>query len=218
MGQLLVEKMFWETGYEGFPFMVFILAIIGLWKSDNKFLKVWFLFNIITTMLLWRFFFYSLFSVPIIAASGLAFLKRGTGSYGTILKALVMLYVIMAGFLFTLEFTTSYPIPKQTRAFEWIRENTPENATILSDWTYGHWISGMAYRRNFMDGYAEYAPEADQRMEALQDFFDNCTIPEGYGITHIYMEEWIITQLHAECIYDNFDAVFNESEIFVFEI
>jgi len=217
MGSLLIPNFFWETGYEGFAIAAYALLVIGLLFVKDRFMRAWLLLALIASLALWRLFLYMIFPVSIIAAAGLGKVMARDG-WRKMLGALAVAYIIIAGSLFIYEFASGYPIAKQVKAFEWIRDNTAKDAVILSDWTHGHWIAGIAMRKNFMDGYAEYAPNASARLEAMYRFFSDCTVPQGYGITHIYAEKWMIDQRSTQCIFGKFRMVYNESEIFVFEV
>ena len=125
----------------------------------------------------------------------------------------VYLIIFIPGTVST--YASWWPTKEQTDAFLWIKQNTPENSTVLTDWTLGHWVTGIAQRKNFMDGYAEYAPEVDQRLEELLEFYKTCKVPEGYGIDYILMEKWFIESKNITCIY-RFPVLYNKSDILIF--
>jgi asparagine N-glycosylation enzyme membrane subunit Stt3 len=78
-------------------------------------------------------------------------------------KAFLVAYLvaIMATQLNALVF--AMPYPQDTAAMLWLRQNSPAGTTVLTQWYYGHWVTGIAGRKNVMDAYAEYAPDIDAR-------------------------------------------------------
>lgn len=223
MEQFSLDKYVWETGFKGLPLILYALAAIGFICSRDagrkgRFLRIWFLFALFIPVLFWRLFLYLLFPTIILASLGLQAVCDRTPRFRQLIPLSIMIYLAIAGGLFSLEFAADYPKQEQSDAMLWIRENVPEDAVVLSDWMYGHWVAGIGLRRNFMDGFAEYAPDVNERTDGLVQFYSDCTIPGGYNISHIYVEDWLIENNRIDCIFEDFDMVYNKSYIYVFEV
>ncbi|NWG09232.1 MAG: hypothetical protein HXX80_02800 [Nitrososphaerales archaeon] len=50
-----------------------------------------------------------------------------------------------------LQYDTGYPVMDWIEALTWIRENTPEDAIIITWWDYGYWITVMGNRTTLAD-------------------------------------------------------------------
>lgn len=214
----------WETShfwngptYDNLALGVLMLSLFGLWKSGNPFLRKWFLISFVLALVSTRLLMYLVFPAAMLAVTGIYMLAAKYKKYGRFLFLGFLAYSIIIGSMAAYSFGTSWPAKSQTEALLWIKGNTPENATVLSDWAHGHWITGIAYRKSFVDGYAEYAPQADQRMAGLKLFYQNCTVPEGYGIRYAYLEDWFIRQQNITCL-DQFEKVYDKNQIYVYRL
>ncbi len=214
-----LENYIWEINNRGaLSSAIAILSIIGFFAARSKFLRFWILFIFLATLVFERFFIYLPFVAAIIVVEGLTYLnKRINKKYFVILLIILVVYTLTFGVHRILFFANDYPIQQQTEAFLWIKNNTPENATILTDWMWGHWIPGIAERRNFIDGYAEYAPNVNKRLEELYTFYSNCTVPKNYGIQYVYMEDWFAERRNMTCL-SGFSVVFDKHDIKVYKV
>lgn len=71
----------------------------------------------------------------------------------------IFIFVLFSSVIATANASTSMldplsiDVPQQWyRAMNWIRENTEENAVIISWWDYGYWIQAIGLRRTVVDG------------------------------------------------------------------
>ena len=117
---------------------------------------------------------------------------------------------------------------------QWISNNTPPDAVILSEWSKGHWITSIAGRRNVMDFFAEYVDNADEVWWDTRIIFhgDNVTKTMGliskYNVTHVIidapMRQWELWGwqtyglLAAINETDNFRLVHNNTYAQVYEV
>lgn len=216
MEQFSLSNYLWETSLKGLPILIYILAIPGLYYTRDNFLRTWFIFCLLIPLLYWRLFIYLLFPAALVASVGITALYRRKTRYPDYRKILAVLfsaYLIIAGGSFVLDFASNYPKEVQIRALLWIKDNTPQDAMVLSDWPSGHWVCGISYRKCFMDGYAEYAPDVDQRLEQLNQFFRDCTVPEG--VDYIFLEQWLIDKYGMDCL-SGLETVYQDSGMYVF--
>lgn len=206
------EAVFWELGYGKITILLYALAVLGILFTKGYALKIFFLASAILPLTAERFTIYMIFPAVLLAA------KLFTNNRKKMVKPLLvacMLYMAISTVMYINASATSWPSRSQIDAMKWIRDNTPENGTVLSDWSEGHWISGIAYRKNYMDGYAEYAPDVNAKLSKLHEFYNSCDPPEG--IQYAIFEEWFIEQSISKCIY-NYPIVYNNSGIYVFEL
>ena len=81
------------------------------------------------------------------------------------------------------------------------------------------WFLAVTHiNKNFMDGYAEYAPDVDNKMTAFKQFFSDCSLPGKYNVSYIYLEGWQIRTKETDCVFSDFDVVYNESDVYVFKV
>jgi asparagine N-glycosylation enzyme membrane subunit Stt3 len=209
----------WETGnnYDNVALLVLVISFAGFYLSRNRFLRKWFMLSIILAIVSTRLLMYLVFPAAILAAAGLYQVSKKSKKYGKFLLLVFLVYSVIIGSWMAVSFGTSWPTKSETQALLWIKNNTPDNVTVLSDWAHGHWITGIAYRRSFIDGYAEYAPQADKRVSELKEFYRNCTVPQGYAIEYAYLEDWFLKSENITCIW-NFQKVYDRDQIYVFKL
>ena len=74
----------------------------------------------------------------------------------------------------------------------WIKENTPENSTIVSAYTEGHLITSIAGRKNFIDQNFLLIKDINQRFEAHEIIYtskfstNSIRVLTKYDINYIY--------------------------------
>lgn len=99
--------------------------------------------------------------------------------------ALVLL-IISSGFLFS-GIARSEMTDDDARALEWIRNNTPENSTIMSTWQVsGPWIPYVAERKNVLGAFHESVPDWRERKENIHGFFSG-TAQAEYNATYAFI-------------------------------
>ena len=207
-----------ETGgnYDNVALITLLLSFAGLFSVKEKFYRKWFVLCITLALFTNRLLLYMVFPSAILASLVVAGMKKRLKGLAV---PLFLIYVVAVGMVSAAQFGGFYPLKQEYKAMLWLKENTPDNATVFSHWGHGHWITGIAYRKSFMDGYAEYPPgDIQKRVTGYEEFFRSCRVPEGYGITHVFLEEWIIRENRMECIDSLGKPVYNESGIVVFKV
>lgn len=212
------ENFLWELGKGYFTLPLLALSAVGLLYSRNNFMRFWFIFGIALALTAERMFFYMLFPAAFTAVFGLVKVRSSVSrNFCRMLVVFLVVYMAWFGFSRAVALAQDYPVRQQIDAFHWLRDNTPPGAVVLSDWQWGHWISGIAGRKNFVDGYAEYAPDVNTRILELHDFYSTCRVPEGYGISYIYMEDWFAERYGISCL-SGLDAVYDNAGIKVYKV
>ena len=213
-----IENFLWELGKGYFTLPLLALSLIGLAYSRNRFFRTWFILCLVLAIAAERFFFYLLIPVGFMSIFGIQKLKSvmRPALYVAVVAAFVV-YSSYFGMSRSFALAQDYPVQQQIDALHWIRDNTPQDSVVLSDWQWGHWIAGISGRKNFVDGYAEYAPQVNKRIAELNEFYKTCSVPEGYGITHIYMEDWFAERYGISCL-GSFSVVYDNAGIKVYRI
>lgn len=214
-----VANYFWEIENKGFlNFAIGAVALVGIFATKDKFLRFWLGFSFIMTLMFERLFVYFPLPVAIFAVLGLKYLgERVQKRHFLVLLIIIIAYTLFFGANRVLYFAQDYPVKEHYEAFTWIKENTAQDAVILSDWQWGHWINGLAERKNFVDGYAEYAPDVNKRILEMRQFFKDCSVPKGYGIQYVYMEDWFAERGGITCL-SSFELVYDKYSLKVYKV
>ncbi len=114
---------------------------------------------------------------------------------GNSLKILVLIYLILIIITPGIKMITSPPTPQQYEAMEWINNNTPKNATIMSYWWEGHYITSIAERKNVMDAYLEFAPKVDERYNDIKKAMSTCKANETIRIMDKYNSSYLLYKI-----------------------
>jgi asparagine N-glycosylation enzyme membrane subunit Stt3 len=215
-----IGNYFYEISAKGYlTLFLGALAVIGFVKSKSNFLRFWLIFTFIITLAAERFFIYLAFPAALLAASALVWMSGKTkrkNLFAVIIVALLA-YSAFFGAVKVWNFAGEYPSREQYEAFTWIKNNTPENAMVFSDWQWGHWVTGIANRKSFIDGYAEYAPNATERVAKMENFYKTCEVPAGYNITYVYMEKWFADARNMTCL-SKFELVYDKNWLEIYKV
>jgi asparagine N-glycosylation enzyme membrane subunit Stt3 len=218
-----INNFFFELNMDAYiTFPIAILAAIGVpiickKYRKNVFFVFWLLFALISAIAAERFLIYLAVTVAFLAAYAIIYLESRLSKrfFLAVIIAVLVYSSIFAASKITY-FANSYPTKEQYNAMLWIKENTSENSTVLSDWVWGHWITDIAERKTFVDGYAEYAPDVNKRFALLSKFYSECAVPEGYNIGYIYMEDWFADKMNITCL-DRFPLLYDKDSIKIYK-
>jgi len=145
-----------------------VIAVRGVWKGQNGLLLFsasWFLLFLILGFFSRRTILFAAPAASIISAIGLAYvwgwMKSGQmtavkkAGVGILLVALILVSLVQAAALGLGSLTAA---DREWRnALGYMKEETPENAVIMSQWGWGYWILDVGERRPFVDnGYYGY--------------------------------------------------------------
>ncbi|MBI2580118.1 MAG: hypothetical protein HYW27_04420 [Candidatus Aenigmarchaeota archaeon] len=104
-------------------------------------------------------------------------------------------------------------------ALTWIKENTPKDSVILAQFLEGHWVSGIAERKNIADPNLIGAPAAE-RLEDILSAYRNQSQKEilsRYSVSYILYTERA-PQVGARPEYFPYKEVFRSGNVRVFEV
>lgn len=204
-----------------------VLALIGFIfaRSDRNinYIRLWLIFMFALSLVFERFLIYMPVPLSIMAVIGISVIYNRVPKKVFYIIIIAILIWSAAGAAIKIgQMTNEYPIAAEYKAFLWIKNNTPQNATVVSDWDYGHWVSGIADRKNFMDGYAEYAPQVNEHHAEYQSLVNNFTVPAllvNETSIYLYAEAWSLEKYHNIADYTSrFSLVYSDSGILVMKL
>jgi asparagine N-glycosylation enzyme membrane subunit Stt3 len=163
----------WDLIY-GFQFFL-VLIVAGLYsawkrKDDASILFLgWFISFFVLSLFAWRFLLYAVPATSIIAGLGLNHIwewrlrgeYRLTKTVGVIILLVLLILFSSLGVASQNNQSTMTIDENWQNALSYIKDdnNTPPNAVIMSQWSYGYWILDVGQRTPFIDnGYYGYDP------------------------------------------------------------
>lgn len=179
-GRLSGPQAFGASEEQGLSFrdvigFQFFLVPIGLglylaWKQRNDtvvFFAGWFVSFLILSLLVYRVIILAVPAACVVSGVGLASLWGTMASRDSrdlwkqlgILVILILLVLISSASAASLNRNNYILTPDKDwqEALVYLRANTPEDAVIMSQWSYGYWILDVAQREPFIDnGYYGY--------------------------------------------------------------
>jgi asparagine N-glycosylation enzyme membrane subunit Stt3 len=141
------------------------LGLYSAWKRKDDasiLFSGWFVVFGIMSLFAWRYLLYAIPAMCIIAGLGLGYLwewrRRGNFPLTRTLVVAVLLILILAASFRQAALLNAQaeatPDQDWQQALTYLRESTPPNAIIMSQWSPGYWILDLGQRRPFVDnGY-----------------------------------------------------------------
>jgi hypothetical protein len=161
----------WDLfGYQLF-LIPMVLGIYIAWKKRSNgaiFFACWFLSLVVLSLFARRVLFHAIPAACLLSGVGLAFLWdwRGQGQYHTGRKVgvavlLCLLVLISSLMVPSLGSNKLMAVDKDWQdALNYLREETPQEAVIMTNWGWGYWILDLGQRRPVADnGYYYYDEE-----------------------------------------------------------
>ena len=87
---------------------------------------------------------------------------------------------------------------QEIEAFEWVKENTPEDAIVLATLDEGHLVNAIAQRRNVVDNNFLMQPTADQRLDAVKTIYTTRFETEAIRVLNKYSVDYIFFSEQAK--------------------
>lgn len=155
------------VGYQFF-FIPIVVGLYVVWKGRNDaavFFACWFLSFVILGLFASRVLLYALPATCVLSAMGLNYLwgwrvREGLQTLKRIGIAVLLLALLFFSFLGGLSLNLTYGMSAQSEwqdALAYIKEETPEDAVVMSQWSWGYWILDLGQRKPFVDnGYYGY--------------------------------------------------------------
>ena len=179
------------------------LALYAIFRFRNKstiFLRDWFFLAVMTSLIIGnRINEFLWFPIALLVASlfpvwndvtDKLYLKQIYNN-STFWLALFFAYLTFLGTSAILLASTAPPSIDTYNTMLWMKSNTPKNAIIMNYWEDGHWITGIAQRKDVIDAYAEYAPDIDDRYKAMQIVFDGSDLNKTLKVLKQYNASYV---------------------------
>jgi len=131
-------------------------------------------------------------------------------AFGLILLILLS-FIPVFGFMKTL--SENSPTDDELLTMDFIKENTPEDSTILGNIKDGHLISGVAQRKNFFDEQFFFAPQAQDRFDDAKKIFLSKSEVAVMSLLNIYNVDYIYISKNTLSNYGD-QSLFIESNCF----
>jgi hypothetical protein len=144
------------------------------------------------------------------------FSKTKFSSYTPVLA--VMIFIVFAlnsifpSFVFADSSMKEAVSDSDIRAFEWIRNNTPENSTVLVDVSKGNLVAFASNRKNVMDANFLMADNAAVRLDDINTIYNSkfetiaLSLINKYDIDYIYLKDAELSYSNSKCfslVYDD---------------
>lgn len=189
-----------------------LFIIIGLIKMRKQaFLLVWFAYSLFFAVLGFRLALF--LSMPAAVAAGYGIVWVG-GKVKQYEKAFYVLLFLLASLavLGSIYNDRGYVNSGEQSAMLWLRGNSPEGSTIASLWDRGHPLTYYTGRKVLVDGYFEFAPGLDERIDAMEEMIStgDCgkqrEISDRFGINYMFIHTYALSSrgfnngiLEADC-------------------
>ena len=213
-----------------------LFAIIRFRDRATVFLRDWFFLGIIAALIIGnRINEFMWFPIALLVAKLIPHWEEVTERL--YLRQLInnpqlWLYLLFGylAFLGTASILLSSSMPPSVETYDamtWIKENTPEGSIVIAYWEDGHWITGIAERKNVIDAYAEYAPDIDERYKLMQVVFEGADLGKTltqlrkYEVDYIYFPMFntkYCTGFAYKTRYPYFELVHSEGMKFIYKI
>lgn len=237
-----IQFFVWESALvsDSISFIMLLIAIYGLFaikEKETRFVKEWLVLSVIAALIFGnRLNEQLLFPVALLSGKVIAsywsrlvkFVRMDFLDYRW-WKVLLLTYIALVGVLAAGSLLFFPPSTEEFSAMTWLKFNTPSDSVVFAPWFEGHWVSGIAMRKNVIDAYAEYAPNIDERFKDTKQVFFGSDINSALETLKKYNASYIYYRLGEENTefcgdfpyltnYGYFDLVFNQGSSYVFKI
>ncbi|MFH1697316.1 MAG: hypothetical protein ABH854_05435 [Candidatus Diapherotrites archaeon] len=178
--------------YFTFSWIFIILGVFKLPERGKYFLLAWFVYTLLFAVLGFRLAIFLSIPAAIIAGWGLLTVEQALSKYKIVFYALLLLLagISIGGDIYN---DAKYINTGERAAMLWLRDYTDENATIAASWDRGHPLTYYAQRKVLIDGYFEFAPGLDERLEVMETLISTADCGkiseavQDYGIDYFYV-------------------------------
>jgi hypothetical protein len=185
----------------GFSLFILILAVIGVfstWKSKRQYYTA---YLIMLVLMITALFFSPLMKIPLVffisffASIGFLSLLHISWSLkivGKLTITAVVFGIILSSVLYASQFVKIEPQKETVAALLWLKENSKEDVTVLSDFHNGVYIEYFADRKTVMSYDFEYMPDAAERYNDTLALFKTRDYKEAVRILNKYSVNYIL--------------------------
>ena len=140
------------------PVMLVLLAyqVVKRGGASLTLLLVWSVIILVITVMYWRFAYYFAVNVALLTGWFIWYTWQKLARRDTLVAIMVVGVLCAVAVIPNIQQATaskSYHTPSDAwcESLEWVRDNTPPNAVILSWWDYGYWISRIGQRKSYIN-------------------------------------------------------------------
>ncbi len=189
-----------KFGISVFALFISVFGVYAFWTERKTRIPLSLFFFILTALFFTLFSaaYYSLYLIlplSFFATTGFFSLLRRQWKMENLRSLTVFLIVL--GIIFSATSTISRtasldPTPEMMDALLWLKENSYENAIILTSEKYANMVSSTTERRVIYDRIAAAAPENELIVEEVQRLFHTRDIDEALSLFEHYQIDYVI--------------------------
>jgi len=206
----LWQLVMYKDASAALDLVVLVLGLIYLLIKKDLLLRLWGLFSIILAIVAERFRIFLGFVFAIASAK----LVNNKKFWFVFILMILPFSIISINYLSTLG-----PSNEFCDAMSYIKNNSKSDINLLVPWYKGHQAEYLSNRKVILDGYAEYAPEVNERVIAYDTiYYSNNTnlILENIQKFDI---DYIISDENDKQIFKEFSELYYKNEnIWVYKI
>ena len=120
------------------------------------------------------------------------------------------------------------PDESEIKAFNWLKNNTPKDSTILTMLQGGHALSYFTNRKNVIDDNFILIEDIDQRLEDIDQIYSSIFLTDAIPLLNKYQVDYIMLTNKSKHYYNIkdiaytddkncFNNVYNSSQIKIYE-
>lgn len=112
--------------------------------------------------------------------------------------AIILLLLTMIVPMLSNSLNQDIPIQEEIQAFQWLKENTPENSGVLALLEEGHLITYYGQRRNILDDQFILTENAQQRFQDLNDLFSTKFQTHAINLLEKHQVQYLVFSSKAQ--------------------
>lgn len=211
--QQLLSDFGGKFGISVFALFIGIFGVYTFWRDRKiQVCSFLFIFAVLFFTLFSASYYLLYFIIPlsVLATTGFFSLLRRQWKMENLRNLTIFLLVL--GIIFSTTSTISRtasldPTPEMMNALLWLKENSYENAIILTSEKYANTVTYATERRVIYDKIAAAAPENELIVEEIQRLFHTRDIDDALSLFEHYQIDYVVvfSDMRSGLIWDNND-------------
>ena len=199
LGGILLRNLIFDLGggYGISLFLIFFLffGFTKLWEKKYKNSLFYFIFGLFILLLFFSLKTMIYFNLFLCVLAAMGFLKILNRKWESNLIRNLTLFFLIIGLIFSCvsffgEFSKVGPSEGLKDALSYL--NGKSGNVVLSHYNYGFWINSIADKKNVVDGYFDYAPNVNDRLNEIDHLFNTRSMNKVLEITEKYNVDYIL--------------------------
>lgn len=198
----ILQSAFSDVGGKfGFSFFAVFLAIIGFWalwktkKIPSSFLGLCFFLLLLTLFVSFVYALYLQVFITIAATVGFFVLLKREWKIPELKN--ITLFLVILGLLFSATTVisrnaTAFPDKETMSALSWLKQNSADDAVVLTAEKYGFVVEQAVGRKVVLDKLNPFAPETEQVREELQTLWYTRQLETAMAFLEKYHVKYIV--------------------------